>query len=196
MASIDVILVRHARPKASGVCYGRAEVEVAWPDDAALSRLRGALGPEPIERLSSSPSRRCRTLSAALDEGRGGVPIVSDERRLELDFGAWEGKRWDAIHREDPSALADWATAYASVAPPGGESVANLEARVGAFVASLEPCRRHVVVTHAGVIRCLWVLAGLRTWPEALEVPVPHLEPLLVSIDRGAKKRSPRVRRL
>ena len=93
----------------------------------------------------TSPARRCRVVAEAIG------PHRVDERLQELDFGAWEGLRWDAVPRE---ALDAWAADTAGFAPPGGESGAALEARVRSFAAAL-PAGDHVVVTHGGPLKIL-----------------------------------------
>jgi alpha-ribazole phosphatase len=178
VAARSLVALRHGRPKASGVCYGRSDVEVVDADEDALGRLRLALARAIDERVWSSPSRRCRTLAEALAGGR----VTVDPRLAELDFGRWEGRAWDAIHRDEPGALARWSADYVGIAPPGGETVATLEDRVRDFVRALSPASCHLLVTHAGVIRCLWVLAGVCTWRSALERPVPHLEPIAIAL--------------
>jgi alpha-ribazole phosphatase len=159
-----------------GLCYGRAEVEVLDVPERDLEALRAAL-PHPVDHAWSSPSRRCTSLAAAL-----GGPFTIDARLAELDFGAWEGRTWEDIHRDDPVHLTRWGEDYERVAPPGGETVAALEARVRGFLEGLAPGGRHLLSTHAGVIRCLWVLVARCAWGAALERPVPHLEPITLPL--------------
>lgn len=137
-------LIRHPRPLVEpGLCYGR--LDVAAENPAALARrLRAELPPG--LPLWTSPLRRCRELAALLHP----APAV-DGRLAEIDFGAWEGRPWDAIPRAELDA---WAADVAGYAPPGGESPRALQARALAFVAALA-VEEAVIVTHAGVIRTL-----------------------------------------
>ena len=68
-----------------------------------------------------------------------------------MDFGAWEGRAWDAIARTELDA---WAADIAGYAPPGGESPLAVQRRALDFVTGLD-VPEAVVVTHAGVIRML-----------------------------------------
>lgn len=68
-----------------------------------------------------------------------------------MDFGAWEGRPWEAIPRAEIDA---WAADVAGYAPPGGESPRALQQRALEFVAGLAVAEA-VIVTHAGVIRTL-----------------------------------------
>lgn len=137
-------LIRHPRPLIEpGICYGRLDVAGENPGRAAV-RLRAEL-PCGLP-VFSSPLRRCRELAEHLQAS----PII-DERLMEMDFGDWEGRLWDAIPRAELDA---WAADVAGYAPPGGESPVALQQRALAFVAALQ-VPEAVVVTHAGVIRVL-----------------------------------------
>lgn len=100
--------------------------------------------------IHSSPSRRALRLAQALSPL---APVRIDPRLCEIDFGAWEGQRWDAIGREEIDA---WAANVFGFTPPGGESVAALQARALDFASSLEKNDSDAaIVTHAGVMRVL-----------------------------------------
>jgi alpha-ribazole phosphatase len=71
--------------------------------------------------------------------------------------------------------MEQWQTA----APPGGESLADLEARVRAAGDAVAGPGRTMWVTHAGVIRTLRVLLSGSDWPTAMQSRVPHLSPEL-----------------
>ena len=137
-------LIRHPRPLVeAGICYGRLDIPA---ENVALAaeRLAGELPPGlPVY---SSPLRRCRELAGYLHP----APQI-DARLQEMDFGAWEGRAWDAIPRGELDA---WAADIAGYAPPGGESPLQVQQRVLAFVAGLA-MPEATVVTHAGVIRVL-----------------------------------------
>lgn len=147
-------LVRHPQPVvAPGICYGRLDLEAENAASVA-ERLRADLAPDlPVW---SSPLRRCLTLAECLHP----APLI-DERLVEMNFGCWEGVHWDAVPRAELDA---WAADVAGYAPPGGESPLMLQRRALDFVAGLA-VPEAVVVTHAGVIRCL--LAHWQSLPPA-----------------------------
>lgn len=166
--------VRHAPVRAVGQCYGRAEVETAL--DAAESAARVlAFGTGSISQVWSSPSARCRE-PAAVIAAQLGVALHIDERLFELDFGAWEGRSWEALERDEPAALHRWANDWQRAAPPGGETVAQLEHRVRAWWSELPRTGDALLLAHAGPVRALRVIAGA-SWDEAMALPVAHLAP-------------------
>lgn len=93
-----------------------------------------------------------------------------------MDFGNWEGQRWDAIGKARVDA---WTADFCGHAPGGGESLAQMLDRVqsalascgamhGAIAGAGEPTEDMaagaasdiVWITHAGVARCVaWLHA-------------------------------------
>lgn len=170
-----LVAVRHAPIAVAGLCYGRTDVEAALPaPDAArtiaerLPRLPGAIW--------TSPSSRCLTPAIHLGQMIG-VSVTSDDRLQELDFGRWDGRPWWEIEEREGSALAAWMADWVVGRPPSGESLADLERRVRAWMGE-RPQIPTLVLTHAGVIRALRVILEDVPWPLALSADVPHLEPL------------------
>ncbi len=139
-------LVRHLAPLVDkSVCYGRTDLTVdPAVMAAALPALRARLPAN--TKVYSSPLRRCSGLAAALSDA-----VTIDARLTELDFGAWEMRRWDDIARAEIDA---WAEDVVHYRPGGGESVAAMAARVGDFFTAL-PLDPAVVICHAGTIRLL-----------------------------------------
>ena len=150
-------LVRHAPPLAAqGLCYGRLNL----PADAQATRDSArALADALPQRVLAwhSPLQRCEQLALALQRLRPDLILRVEPRLAELDFGCWEGWRWDAI----PQAAFDaWLADFGAHRFGGRESVNELLGRVAAVRA--EQSRQTgaaVWITHAGVIRALRLLA-------------------------------------
>ena len=137
-------LIRHPKPVVEqGICYGR--LDLAAENAGAVAQGLQAQLPGGLP-VWSSPLRRCCELAGLLHP----QPTL-DERLAEMDFGQWEGRRWDDIPRHELDA---WAADVAGYAPPGGESPLALQRRALDFVAGLT-VPEAVIVTHAGVIRVL-----------------------------------------
>ncbi|MDP2821634.1 MAG: alpha-ribazole phosphatase [Sulfuritalea sp.] len=141
-------LIRHPAPQvAAGVCYGRTDLALAEDVAAAAARIAAQLPPQLA--VYTSPLQRCRQLADALHPAPH-----SDPRLQEMNFGAWEMRLWNLIQRE---ALDGWAADPLGYAPPGGESVGGLQARVQDFVMELksQSLQRAILVTHAGVLKII-----------------------------------------
>ncbi len=147
---MDLSVIRHTRLNIdSGRCYGQSEVELADSFDAELAELQARLSP-PYAAVYSSPKLRCTRLAQQF-----GDSIHNDARLLEYHFGDWEMTRWDDI---DTTALNAWMQDFVNVATPNGENLLQMYARVAAFMDELRAGTHDhgLIVTHAGVIRCIW----------------------------------------
>ena len=156
-------LVRHAQPLiAPDTCYGALNVAA---DLAATHVAAQALADcLPMGALvSSSPLQRCELLAHVLYGLRSDLSYKKDARLAEMDFGAFEGQRWDQIPAQ---AYDDWMADFWQHRFGGVESVDLFMARVAsawhdmpaAQAASAAPVAR-VWITHAGVIRAANLLA-------------------------------------
>ena len=96
------------------------------------------------------------------------APLQPDARLCEIDFGNWDGLRFDQINRRDPELARRWLSNPEELVFPGGESVAAFRARVSAWLAEImrRPEQRIAAVTHGGV---LMHLIG-----EILHIPLPE----------------------
>ncbi|MBN8291542.1 alpha-ribazole phosphatase family protein [Rhodobacter sp. NTK016B] len=153
---MSVILLRHTKPDViEGTCYGRTDLGLrACFDDTAI-RIAAEL--PPVERILSSPLSRCQRLAHAIAEARG-LPVETDARFVEMDFGRWEGIAWSEIPRPEIDA---WRDDFLDARPHGGESVRDLRERTRAGLdAVVEGPVPALVVTHAGVIKAALALSG------------------------------------
>jgi alpha-ribazole phosphatase len=165
-----LFLVRHARPLIEpGVCYGQLDMAAEAEPTRVCAQARAGVLPHGIT-VVCSPLQRCEQLAQVLIGLRADLAYKTDPRLKEMDFGLWEGQRWDAI---DPAALAAWTDHFAHHATGTcGESVAQFMARVGQAFDALPPADQ-VWITHAGVIRAAQLLArGVRHVERADQWPV------------------------
>ena len=148
-----MILVRHTTPQGgAGLCYGRTDLPVA---DSFDNEAQSVLQRMPdVTAIVSSPLRRCAALAQRIGAHKG-LTVTYDDAWREIDFGAWEGTPWDAVPR---AALDAWAADMQNYRGHGGESVAQLTARVDRARARVP--LGAVVVTHAGCIRVALALNG------------------------------------
>jgi len=104
-----------------------------------------------------SPLQRTRQTAAIITERLGmGDPIVVDGI-AEADFGEWDSLNFAEVKERWPDELAAW-LASTEVAPPGGESFAQVRRRVDAARADLVerfPRQRVLAVSHVTPIKVL-----------------------------------------
>jgi ribonuclease H / adenosylcobalamin/alpha-ribazole phosphatase len=98
-----------------------------------------------------------------------GAAVVTDDGFREADFGAWDGLTFAEVRERWPSEVSTW-LADPDVAPPGGESFADVSARVTAALDRVLADRegqRVLIVSHVTPIKTL-VAAALLAPPAAL----------------------------
>jgi broad specificity phosphatase PhoE len=172
-----IVLVRHGRTaaNASGMLLGRADPGLDDEGTRQVAALATACAGLDVARVVTSPLARCRATADAIaaataaarppgdaprpDESGARVPVEVDERWIELDYGDLDGRPVGDV----PAAT--WGAWRADVSwrPPGGESLAELGARVRSACGDLvaEAAGRDViVVTHVSPIKAAiaWAL--------------------------------------
>jgi broad specificity phosphatase PhoE len=160
-----LILVRHGESTANarGLLIGRTDAELTPKGRLQAASVRRLLH-DPVRSLRVSPLRRALDTAALLDLG---LPAETDDRWIEVDYGEYECQPlgdvpadvWVAW-RESPD-----------FRPPGGETLAEVDARVTAacrelFASPGSGARASdgdvVVVSHVTPIKAAvaWALGG------------------------------------
>ncbi|MFF8291730.1 histidine phosphatase family protein [Streptomyces sp. NPDC016309] len=125
-----LILVRHGRSTAntSGVLAGRTPgVALDERGAAQAAALPGRLAGVPLAAAVTSPLQRCRETLQPLLDARPGLPLHSEERIGECDYGDWSGRKLAELADEP---LMDVVQRHPSNAAfPGGESMRAMQAR-------------------------------------------------------------------
>jgi probable phosphoglycerate mutase len=106
-------------------------------------------------RFVSSPSSRARETMRIIREtlGLASDDFPTDERLLEVHYGAWQGQLLETLKATEAEALAARQANPFRFRPPGGESYADLLARTCDWLETLESDT--VVTTHGGFTRTL-----------------------------------------
>lgn len=158
MNMLTVYLLRHGETtyNADGNRYcGRTDAELTEKGLLQARRVAEALHGERIDAVYASPLKRAY-LTAEIATGNR-LPVMRDDRLIELDFGAWEGKAREEFVAEDPALWESWCTSPEHTRAGGsGDTAWDVVHRVDDFFQ--EMVQRHsgqqiVVVAHNGVNR-------------------------------------------
>jgi len=152
-----IVLVRHAEPEESarGLCYGTLDVGLSDEGRAHAERLASSLAALPYDAVYASPRRRALETAAPL-----ALPAIVDDDLREIDFGEFEGRRYDEIATTHADVYRQWMEAPTTVTFPGGESYEDLRERALRSLTRIGQAHDcAIVVTHGGVVR-----AGLAEW--------------------------------
>ncbi|WP_118133209.1 histidine phosphatase family protein [Oceanicella sp. SM1341] len=166
-ATTRIALLRHFPTEWNdeGRLQGRTDVPLSPASRAEIATLRLPEGWDEVPVVSSPLSRAVETARAMA----GAREIRTDARLVEMDFGGWEGAVSDDLVADPEVAFGPVETWTWHLRPPGGESPAEMAARLQPAMAEIAVAGPALVVCHRGVIRCL--LAQASGW--AYEGPEP-----------------------
>ena len=176
-------LIRHAlvEENARAFLYGVLDVplcETTIVEQAPMYRSLSARLPRPAVWLVTPLSRTRRTAETIFAHGYPPVELGVEPGITEQSLGEWQG----LAHHELPLKLRQPAHAFWPLAgaekPPGGESMAEVIARVGATMerlAEVHAGKEVVIVSHGGAIRGA-IAHALRIGPDnALHMSIQNL---------------------
>ncbi len=126
--------------------------------------LAAHFGAKPDIDLWASPSGRTLQTMAIVAEhlGRDFFSVVTDERLLEIDVGDWQGRTYAAIVAQTGPIIDPERRAF-NVPPPNGEWYPAIATRLQSWLATLDPARPALVISHGITLRVLrGLLAGGR----------------------------------
>lgn len=183
MSATRFFLIRHAivTPAARAILYGSMDValcEIALREEAASYRWLAQRLPAGAAWATSPLSRTRATAEAIFAAGYARAPLVEEEALAEQHLGEWQG----ITHEELVARLTRPAHPFwphgAEERPPGGESLADVVARVGPLLERY--ARRHrgqdvVMVAHGGTIRAAIAHAGGLTPQQVLHFSIRNL---------------------
>ena len=176
-------------------CLGQTNVELSPEGRAALIPLAEKACRLRPDKILCSDLQRCQLLAEAIALRLGLLPEADPVWR-EVNFGTWESRTWSDIQTKEPHRLSEWMADFDTVAPPEGESFADLQARVLRGIesklvgvkndAAVAPATRsganpsalstthYLIVTHAGVIRAAMSAFSGLPLRRAFELRVPY----------------------
>ena len=171
---MNLFLLRHTRVnRMEGVCYGQSKVDLADTFEYELSDIMLSLKRKKFKNIYSSPLLRCKILAEAIVKDHS--EITFDERLMELNFGKWEGLKWQEIEKTKEAKR--WFEDYLNVACPEGESYQDLLNRCKSFISSLKEIQSNsnlLVVTHAGPIRAIYSIINGISPKEAFNLQIDY----------------------
>jgi alpha-ribazole phosphatase len=168
---IELLTIRHAPVDAEGICYGQSNVPTLVDAPGVVERIHEAVSAhQPVTIWSSDATRCCEPAEILSEQLR--IAHRVDERIRELSYGAWEGRPWEQLPKDE---VDEWMVDWLTRRPPGGETVTDLADRVGGWWRSLD-AGAHFLMAHAGVVHCLDVVAGGLAWEETMHMRLDYLE--------------------
>jgi broad specificity phosphatase PhoE len=148
----QLILVRHGE-----TVHNVAKIAQGWTDSVLsehgqqqVRALAERLKDYAPDAIVSSPLGRALSTAQAIADATG-LPVTTRDELREMNYGAWEGRSFLDVRREDEDIYQRW-IANEDEPCPDGESHADVRRRLEHAFRTIH-ARRPVVVTHGTAIR-------------------------------------------
>lgn len=173
-ASKRLILMRHGQPdpEMNGRCCGNLDIGLAATGRDQVRNRANLLRHLAPEVIYTSPSKRAmdsaKEIAREISVGIEIVPALS-----EINFGAFEGLRFDEIKRTHPERYKQWMEEPTNIKFPGGESFVEMRTRVLSFLRQFSRARlqrKVLLISHAGVNRIIVASALRLPWRQIFRI--------------------------
>ena len=161
------LLLTRAGPveNAAGVLYSHPGLPLAAVGQRKLRALAEALTKDEPTLVISADSR-AEAAAASLLAGVLKIPYELRKELRERSWGEWEGLTFAKVHQNWPREVSAWQRDEAGFAPPGGESLLDVERRSA-------PLIRRLLREHAG--KTLLLVGNCTVNRVALRLALPFL---------------------
>lgn len=157
MKKTSLIVLRHASTQYKDVLIGRTDVPLSAEGKMEAERISKVLNDMGIDRIYSSPMKRCLE-TAEFIYSLSGIPIQTDERLREVDFGDFERMSIKEASKLFPDEWSERQRNKWESVPPKGESYKDAWERVEAFIEEIkrkEKSKKILLVTHATLMKII-----------------------------------------
>jgi len=185
----QLVLIRHGETdwNIEGRWQGQSDVPMNARGHRQAQEVARKLAGSGIAAIYSSDLVRAYATAEAL-AGQTGLEIHTDERLREINQGEWQGMLVSEIQERYASRFENRRQNPLTIAPPGGETVAEVQERVVSAVEEIlqrHPDERVAIVSHGFAlaviqvhylempIHCIWDMIPKNDEWRELVVPVP-----------------------
>jgi probable phosphoglycerate mutase len=128
---------------------GRADLPLDNVGQAQAVALAARLAGQPVAAIYASPLQRTRHTVSPL-AARLGLEVEPHDGLLDIDYGRFQGLDRDEAATAYPEQYRHWRTTPGKVHFPGGEALADVQARLRSLLAALAGAHPHQTVVLAG----------------------------------------------
>lgn len=158
-----IFLVRHGETNwnTQGRFQGQSDTPLNETGQRQATALGNYLKGETLQAIYTSDLRRACDTAKEIGTYHK-LEVKPNPHLREMNFGSWEGLVYTEIQEKFPEKLADWQKNIMTTAPPGGENLEQLVARVQAAYRDIihnNPEGDILLVAHGGVLQVLLCFA-------------------------------------
>ena len=164
MARLRLFVVRHGETEwvRERRFAGSRDIPLTAAGRDQCAAVARALASATVAAVYASPLERARASAEVIAKPHG-LPVRIVPAFSEMTFGSWEGLTRDEARARDPEAWAQWRSAPHLLKLAGGETIAEVAARVTAGIEALQAAHdgQTVVLVSHGVVARVIVLGAL-----------------------------------
>lgn len=165
--STKLLIVRHGQTdwNSSSRFQGHTDVPLNAVGLAQAQAISRRLSVERPAAIYSSDLQRAWQTAQIIQQAlpaEARCPLIAEPRLREMCFGEWEGLTYSEIQARQHRQLEIWKSDLEHTAPPGGETLLDLKARVQAAYQDILQAHAEatvILVAHGGPLQMLIALA-------------------------------------
>jgi len=165
--SVTLSLIRHGQTQwnVEGRYTGQSDIPLNEVGRAQARQVAEQLKENPPDVIYCSDLKRAKETASVIST-QIKVQLHVDRRLREINQGVWEGMHFDEIKRRYADEFADRLANPLEVAPPGGETIGQVQERVLAAVAEIQRNNQdsHVAIVAHGLVLAL-IKAKFESYP-------------------------------
>ena len=132
---------------------GRQDIPLNGRGRYQAGCLKKAMEDRPVTAVFSSPQIWAMETAKAVASSSGSV-VIPVKDLMEINYGSWEGKTEEELLQEDRALYEAWWSHPAETAPPGGESISQVNERCQKAWKEIKPqlTGDAAIVAHGGLL--------------------------------------------
>lgn len=151
-----LILLRHPElsPEHRNLALGSGEATLSRRGRQSVLGWVKLLSKVPIDRVFTSDQLQCREPAQALADSRE-ADLIQDQRLRDQSMGAWQGRPWDALMKDEPDRVSAFFQEFGETPAPDGESLGQAVERMLSWWTDVGPQaagRTLAVVASGGMV--------------------------------------------
>lgn len=182
---MKLYIIRHGQTdwNVLGKIQGSQDIPLNETGRAQAAGLAKGMERRPVTAVYSSPQKRAWETAMSI-AGSQNVPVYPLDSLVEISYGVWEGRTREDILTTDRDLYEAWWQHPATVAPPGGESLSQVDGRCEA---AWEYIKSRItgdtaIVAHGGTL-AHFIVHLLKDQPDAQEIIVGNASITTIEYD-------------
>lgn len=173
---MKLYIIRHGQTdwNVEGKIQGRQDIPLNDMGRRQARALADGMKSRPVAAVYSSPQKRAMETAEAI-AGPLGLTVKAVPQLMEIGYGDWEGRSAEDILTTDRELYESWWQHPATVAPPGGETLNQVDERCRQAWDIIRAGMKGdtAVVAHGGTL-AHFIVHLLEGQPEAKEIVVSN----------------------